>query len=67
MNGRALKIHYWFRIGPLHSSDVLLQNVPDRSRAEMGNLVEDHLCRLMCVLQDTWNTWSNELSVCVLC
>ena len=33
--------------GRAHSNDVLLRSVPDRSRVEIGNLVEEHLRRLL--------------------
>lgn len=53
----------------LHSDDILPQNVPDRFKVKIGNLVEEHLCRLTeekCVaFQNTWIF--RDLTVFVLC
>jgi hypothetical protein len=50
--------------GRAHSDDVLLRSVPDRSRVEIGNLVEEHLCRL--IVQSALFAFQKHVELCLV-
>lgn len=58
--------HQQYSIGYAHSTDVLPRSVPDRSRVEIGNLVEEKLCRPKVGNVVEWISDARGVVTCVL-